>query len=208
MWLVRGARVHAGDAGDAAGAQPCIEPLGGAPVAGLGDVLFHHQAAGGDGEGFDVLGIGADIADMGEGEADHLAGVGRVRQGFLVAGHAGVEADLAQALAIGAGCFRGGMGAEATAPEDVAVGQDKGRGGAGRDGRIHMGAAWVGAAHMAARNKGAAHMGAPHMGAPCPGFGLELAEAEAGGGEDGRPVLAWNGAGLAPFANGFPAYTG
>jgi hypothetical protein len=43
----------------------------------------------------DVLVVGADIADMREGEGDDLPGIGRVGQDFLIAGHRGVEADLA-----------------------------------------------------------------------------------------------------------------
>ncbi len=60
---------------------------------------------------------------MGEREGDDLAGVGWVGQGFLIAGHAGVEADLAD------GGGWAGMGAEAAAPEDRAIGQDQGRSG-------------------------------------------------------------------------------
>ena len=47
----------------------------------------------------DVLVVGADIADMGEGEGDDLAGVGGVGEDLLVAGHRGVEADLARRVA-------------------------------------------------------------------------------------------------------------
>ena len=120
------ARVHPGDAGDPARAQPEVQPLGGAPVGRGGHVLLHHQAARGDGGRLLVLGIGADIADMGEGEGDDLPGKGRIGQGFLIAGHAGAEADLAHRRRIG--CRR----AEATAPEHRAVGQHQGGGGAGR----------------------------------------------------------------------------
>ena len=34
----------------------------------------------------DVLVVGADISDVGKGEGDDLAGVGRVREDFLIAG--------------------------------------------------------------------------------------------------------------------------
>ena len=81
--------------GHAARAQPGVQVLRRAPVGRLGNVLLHHQAARGDRGGLDVLGVGADIADMREGEGDDLAGIGRVGQRLLVAGHAGVEADLA-----------------------------------------------------------------------------------------------------------------
>ncbi len=43
----------------------------------------------------DVLVVDADDPDMGEGEGDDLGGVGGIGQDFLVAGHRGVEADLA-----------------------------------------------------------------------------------------------------------------
>ena len=64
-----------------------------------------------------ILEVGADIADMREGEHDVLPGIGRVGDGFLVAGHAGVEAHLADPAR--------GMGAEAAAPERRPVGQNE-----------------------------------------------------------------------------------
>jgi hypothetical protein len=45
------------------------------------------------------FGIGADIADMGKGEVDDLTGIGGVGHDLLIAGHRGVEADLAHRLA-------------------------------------------------------------------------------------------------------------
>ena len=70
---------------------------GGAVVGRVGDVGLEDGAdgagAGGRVEVFDVLVIGADIADMREGEGDDLAGIGRVGEDFLVAGQRGVEAD-------------------------------------------------------------------------------------------------------------------
>jgi hypothetical protein len=89
------AGVDAGEAGDVVGAQPGVERRGGAPVGRLGHVLLHDQTEGGHVDGLVVLRRGADIADMGEGEGDELAGIGGVGEGLLVAGHAGVEADLA-----------------------------------------------------------------------------------------------------------------
>ena len=71
-------------------------------------------------DGLDVLVVGADIADMREGEGDDLPGIGRIGEDLLVAGHRGVEADLADRLA---------GGAEADAFEHGAVGQhQEGRG--------------------------------------------------------------------------------
>ena len=135
------ARVHASQAGDPARPQPGVQVLRRAPVRRLGNVLLHHQAACGDGGGLDVLGVGADVADMREGEGDDLAGIGRVGQRLLVAGHAGVEADLAH------GRGRSGMRAEAAAPEHRSIGQHERGGGAGR----HL--ARVGAGLVSGRGK-------------------------------------------------------
>ena len=82
--------------------------------------------------GLDVLGIGADIADVGEGEGNHLAGVAGVGHHLLIAGHGGVEAQLADRLA---------LRPEPLPPGDPAVGeyQDARRpigGWRGRGGRI------------------------------------------------------------------------
>ena len=46
-----------------------------------------------------VLGVRADVADVREGEGHDLGHVGGVGQDLLVAGHGGVEADLAHRLA-------------------------------------------------------------------------------------------------------------
>ena len=48
----------------------------------------------------DILGVGADIADMREGEIDDLPGIAGVRHHFLIAGHRGVEADFANRAAL------------------------------------------------------------------------------------------------------------
>jgi hypothetical protein len=49
--------------------------------------------AGGGRQVFNVLVIGADIADMREGEGDDLAEIGGIGEDFLVAGQRRVEAD-------------------------------------------------------------------------------------------------------------------
>src|SRR5205823_12224930 len=63
----------------------------------------------------DVLIVGADIADVREGEGDDLLRVRRVGHHFLVAGHRRVEAELADGLP-----FR----AEALSPYGAPVGED------------------------------------------------------------------------------------
>ena len=42
-----------------------------------------------------VLCVCADIADMGKCKCDDLPGIGRVCHDFLIAGHRGIETDLA-----------------------------------------------------------------------------------------------------------------
>ena len=50
-------------------------------------------------DGLDVLVIGADIADMGKREGDDLPRIGRIGEDLLIAGHRGIEADLADRVA-------------------------------------------------------------------------------------------------------------
>ena len=91
---------------DAARAQPLVEMAGGAEVRRLGDVGAQDDAARARRrrhvDGLDVFVVGADVADMREGEGDDLPGIGRIGQDFLIAGHRGVEADLADRVAGGA----------------------------------------------------------------------------------------------------------
>ena len=65
-----------------------------------------------------VLGVDADVADVRIGQRDDLPGVGRIGQDLLVAGHRGVEHDLAGGVA---------RRADRAAAEDRAVGQARGR---------------------------------------------------------------------------------
>ena len=121
------AGVDARQADDASGLQPFVEMLGGAVIGGLGDGGLDHAAFDGGGGrevgGFKIVIIGADIADVGEGEGDDLAGIGGVGEDFLIAGHGGVEADFAHGLA---------FGAKALAFDDGAIGEDEKAGDAGR----------------------------------------------------------------------------
>ncbi len=73
-----------------------------------------------------VARVGADIADMREGEGDDLPGVGRVGQRLLVACHPGVEAKLPHAAVA--------RRAEAAPPEHGAVRQHEDGSGTGRGG--------------------------------------------------------------------------
>ena len=110
------AGVDATDADQAVIHQPVIEMARGAEVGGLGDIGPEHQPARRRLGRFQVLRVGADVADMGKGEGDDLAGVGGVRKDFLIAGHRCIEADFADALP---------LGADAVPPEYCAVGENQ-----------------------------------------------------------------------------------
>ena len=117
------AGVDAGDTDDAARLEPLVEVAGRAVVRGLGDRGVQHHAArarrGRHVHGLDVVLVGADIADMGEGEGDDLPGIGGIGEDLLVAGHGGVEAHLAHRMA---------GRAEAHAFDHGAVGEHEQRG--------------------------------------------------------------------------------
>ncbi len=79
-----------------AGAGQEIVGLGvGAPVAGDGRELAHHQTFDVGAGGFVIVGAGAVVADLRVGEDDDLAGIGRVGENFLIAGEGGIEDHLA-----------------------------------------------------------------------------------------------------------------
>ena len=96
------ARIDAGETDDAARLQPFVEVLRRAIIRRRGDGRVQDDAARARRrrhvDGFDVVFVGADIADMREGEGDDLAGIGRVGEDFLIARHGGVEADLADRM--------------------------------------------------------------------------------------------------------------
>ena len=93
------AGIDAGQPDDAASFQPVVEMAGGTIVRRRGDRAVQDDAARARRrrhvDGLDVFFVGADIADMREGEGDDLPGIGRVGEDFLVTRHGGVEADLA-----------------------------------------------------------------------------------------------------------------
>ena len=117
------AGVDAGKADDAARLQPLVEMARGAVVRGIGDGGAQDHAARARRRRhvhrLDVFVVGADIADMREGEGDELPGIGGIGEDLLIAGHRGVEADFADRVA-----FR----AEAEALQHGAVGKHEERG--------------------------------------------------------------------------------
>ena len=108
------AGVYAGKADLALRRQPFGKAALRAEAGRLGHILAHHAAHRAVYLRFEVFVIRADIADMGEGEGDNLARIGRVRHHFLIARHRGVEAHFAH---------RAAGGAEALAPYHRAVGE-------------------------------------------------------------------------------------
>ena len=103
------AGIDATKADYAAGLQPGIEILDRAIVGRLGDIgLEDHTdgaVAGGGCQILDIVVVGTDIADMGEGEGDDLSEIGRIGEDFLIAGERGVETHFRLHLA---GCAYAG----------------------------------------------------------------------------------------------------
>ena len=67
----------------------------------------------------DVVRRDAVVADLGAGHRDDLSGVGRIGQHFLIAGHAGVEHDLAARFALRARRRRRGTRCRLPVPESL-----------------------------------------------------------------------------------------
>ena len=120
------AGVEAGQADPSMVGHPVGETGLGAVIGGLGHRLADDAAERMGVVGLDVVGVGADIADVGKGEGDHLPGKAGVGHDFLVAGHCGVEAEFAHRLS-----FR----SEAPAPRHPTVGEHQCPGRTGRPGR-------------------------------------------------------------------------
>ncbi len=106
------AGVHALDADDAVLDQVLVQGALAAPVAWTAGGVADHVAGGPHAGGFRILGVHAGVADVREGLHDDLVRVGRVSQGFLVAGHAGGEDCFTQG---------GAHGAIAASAEDAAI---------------------------------------------------------------------------------------
>ena len=86
----------------AARAGTTTRSLGAAPVRRDARQVADDEAGGVDAARLDVLGVDADVADVRIGERDDLPGVRRIGEDLLVAGHRGVEHDLADRRAGGA----------------------------------------------------------------------------------------------------------
>ena len=75
--------------------QPAMQVAVLAPVGRLGHIIADNHPEGSGLNGFHIIAIRAGIANMGKGKGDDLSGIGRVSHNFLIAGHRGVEANLA-----------------------------------------------------------------------------------------------------------------
>ena len=64
-------------------------------------VLSDYQSARLYPPGFEVLRVNAVIADQRIGKSHELSCIGRVRQDFLITGHAGVEHHFSKAICLG-----------------------------------------------------------------------------------------------------------
>jgi hypothetical protein len=119
-------RIDAGQADDAATAQPLVEVAAGAMVGRIGDggVEDHAACAGRrrHADGLDVLLVGSHVSDVWKREGDDLARIGGIGQDFFVSGHGGIEAHLADRMA---------GRAQAEALDHGAVRQHQERGGFG-----------------------------------------------------------------------------
>ncbi len=120
-WVTRRVSIPAIPGMPCRSSQPTeIEPV--APVRRAGHRGPGDHALDRRGQRLAILVVGADIADMREREGDDLPGIGRIGQDLLVAGHRGVEDQLAGDH---------GCAAEAAAGEDRSVLQGENAGGRG-----------------------------------------------------------------------------
>src|SRR5208282_4466713 len=97
------ARVHVPDDRDVPALQILLRGFAGAPVGRNGGELADDEGLDVGVRGLFIEAVGADVADVGIGEADDLAGVTRIGEDFLVAGERSIENDFAAAARAGAG---------------------------------------------------------------------------------------------------------
>jgi hypothetical protein len=74
--------------------EPGIQVPGRPPIGGIGDRQAQHTAAGRRCDGFDVIRVDTDVANVREGKSDYLAGIGGIGQDLLVTGKRGIETHL------------------------------------------------------------------------------------------------------------------
>ena len=110
----QGAGVDATDPHHAVAAEPALEILTAAPVAGHRRKLAHNHAAHVGMVGFVVLSVHPRVAQFRIGEGHQLTRVAGIGHHLLIARHAGVEDHLTD---------HGAPGPEGQAPQHGAIGQ-------------------------------------------------------------------------------------
>mgnify|MGYP000979433880 CR=1 FL=1 len=98
------AGIDVGDRDNSALLEVLLQVLLVAVIAGQQGQVPDHQAGGPNLCGLFIFAVGAGVADMGIGEGDNLARIGRVGQNFLIAGHGGVENHLTDRHPLSAYC--------------------------------------------------------------------------------------------------------
>ena len=96
------ARVDVRDGDDPVRREVLAQRAGGSPVAGHGRLVANDKAGHVRLPRLDIARRDAVVTDLGRRHRDDLAGVGRVREDLLIAGHTRVEHDLATRLPFGA----------------------------------------------------------------------------------------------------------
>ena len=93
-------RVDACDGDDMVRFQIIRQTLLGAEIAHNRWQILDDQPGGVDFICLDVFRVHTDIADVRISQSDHLAGIGRIGQNFLIAGHRGIEHHLSDCVAV------------------------------------------------------------------------------------------------------------
>ncbi len=91
------ARVNVSNDRNAVTLEICLRGFAGAPVGRKLGKFADDQPFDVGLAGFLVIEIGADVADVGIGEANDLPGIAGIGEYFLIAGEAGIENDFAAA---------------------------------------------------------------------------------------------------------------
>ena len=96
----KGAGIDAGDSDNAMFSEKLGQALGGAPIGGREAHVVHNQTAKSQAIGLKIVRVNAVIANLRVGHGDDLASIGGVGDNLQVTFERGVEANLAERLAL------------------------------------------------------------------------------------------------------------